>query len=44
MPPVAPLAPLSPAERSVIARVVDAAPPLSAAAAAEVKALLGRAS
>jgi hypothetical protein len=36
----APLAPLSPEERDIVTRVVDAAPPISAGTAAEIKALL----
>lgn len=38
----APLSPLSPEERSVVSRVVDAAPPLRPPAVAEVATLLGR--
>ncbi|WP_390178063.1 hypothetical protein [Microbacterium sp. MTN4-26] len=39
----APLAPLSPDERDIISRVVDAAPPISPGTAAEISTLLGRA-
>ncbi|WP_258524541.1 hypothetical protein [Microbacterium sp. SMR1] len=37
----APLAPLSPDERAIVARVVDAAPPLRPALIAEIAALFG---
>lgn len=38
------LPPLSAEERNVIARIVDAAPPLTPSTVAELSALLGRAS
>lgn len=41
MAPPVPLLPLSPDERSVITRVVDAAPPLRPAIVEEIAALLG---
>lgn len=37
----APIAPLSPEERAIVARVVDVAPPLSSTVVAEVATLLG---
>lgn len=36
-----PIAPLSPDERAVVARVVDAAPPLRPGLVAEIAALIG---
>lgn len=39
----APIAPLSPDEREIVARVVDAASPLRPAVVAELAALLGNA-
>lgn len=41
MAPAAPIAPPSPAEREIISRVVDSAPPLRPALVAELSALFG---